>query len=116
MANLSLFLLAAPIAVIGAAAPAAAEGDKESSSVILQYRDLDLTSAKDRDRLSARIKSAVRSVCGNPPGYRIDLRGRMLAARCEEAAGADADAKMAALFDRSGVQLADRGEIVVAIP
>ena len=71
MAKLSLILLSAPIACIGLSVPAAAaaaadEGDGERRTVVVRYNDLNLTSVEGRDRLSSRVKAAVRTVCIGP--------------------------------------------------
>lgn len=118
MAKFSL-LLAAPVALVGFAVPAAAaaagaaEGDGERRSVIVRYDDLNLSSVQDRGRLNTRVKFAVQTVCGSRAHYRQALRERAVALQCEDRAMADADVKLAALFNGDGTHLADRGRIVI---
>jgi UrcA family protein len=51
-------------AVIAVLAPVAAHAnDIENVSITVNAADLDLRSAKDQNRLNARIKSAARAVC-----------------------------------------------------
>jgi UrcA family protein len=112
MAKLSL-LLAAPVALAGFAVPAAAEDDGERRSVIVRYDDLNLSSVQGRERLNTRIKFAVQTVCGSRPHYRQTLRERAVALECEDSAMADADVKLASLFNGKSARLADRGRIVI---
>ena len=117
MAKLSLMLLATPLATAGfsvaAAANPAAEVEGERHTAIVRYHDLDLSSAEGRELLTTRVKYAVRKVCGSHPGHRSSLRERAAANRCEDVALADADVKLAALFDGQGARYADRGSAVV---
>ena len=108
------FLLAAPVALAGFSVPAAAEDDGERHTVIVRYDDLNLSSADGRERLTTRVKSAVQKVCGTRLHYRQGLRERAVANRCEDTAMADADVKLAGLFNGESARLADRGRIVVA--
>ncbi|KQZ71536.1 hypothetical protein ASE06_19170 [Sphingopyxis sp. Root214] len=108
------FLLAAPVALAGFAVPAAAEGDGERHTAVVRYDDLDLSGADGRERLNARVKFAVQKVCGTRLHYRQGLRERAVANRCEDSAMADADVKLAGLFNGESARLADRGRIVVA--
>lgn len=112
MAKLSL-LLAAPMALVGFTVPAAAEDDGERKTVVVQYGDLNLASVEGRQRLTTRVKYAVKSVCNSRPNYRQDLQTRALAQRCQKTAMADADVKLAGLFNGGIARLADRGRIVV---
>ncbi len=112
MAKLSL-LLVAPVALAGFAVPAAAEDDGERRSVVVRYDDLNLSSAHGRERLNARVKYAVQTVCGSRTSYRQALRERAIALQCEDTAMTDADVKLAALFNGEGTRLADRGRIVI---
>ena len=108
------FLLVAPVALVGFAVPAAAEDEGERHSVVVRYDDLNLSSADGRERLATRVKFAVRKVCGNRLHYRQALRERAIANRCEDSAMADAEVKLASLFNGESARLADRGRIVVA--
>ena len=112
MAKLS-FLLAAPAAFVGFTLPAAAE-DGERPTAIVRYSDLNLASVEGRERLTTRVKYAVQKVCYSRPNYRTDLRTRAIAQRCESTAMADADVKLAGLFNGGIARLADRGKIVIA--
>ncbi|OHD06908.1 UrcA family protein [Sphingopyxis sp. RIFCSPHIGHO2_12_FULL_65_19] len=112
MAKFSL-LLAAPVALAGFSVPAAAEDDGERRSVVVRYDDLNLSSAEGRERLNTRVKYAVQTVCGSRPLYRQSLRERAVTLRCEDTAMADADTKLAGLFNGSGTRRADRGRIMI---
>ncbi|WP_447753693.1 UrcA family protein [Sphingopyxis fribergensis] len=117
MAKLSLILLAAPLAAAGTIAPATASAaGEERQSVTVRYDDLNLSSESGRGRLTTRVKLAVEKVCGGGPGYRQALRERAIAQRCQAATMADANVKLASLFDGNGTRLADRGRILVAAP
>lgn len=108
------FLLAAPVALAGFSVPAAAEDDGERHTVVVRYDDLNLSTADGRERLSTRVKFAVQKVCGIRVDYRQALRERAVANRCKDSAMADADVKLAGLFNGESARLADRGRIVVA--
>lgn len=118
MAKLSLILLTAPIACVGLSVPAFAADDEDTQrSVVVRYDDLNLTSVEGRDRLNARVKSAVRKVCDSRPNYRQTLHERALSLECETATLAQADVKLASLLNGDGTRLADRGKtITVAAP
>lgn len=113
MAKLSFILLATSIAFAGLTVPAAAEDDGERHSVIVRYGDLNLASVDGRERLTTRVKRAVRTVCGSRPHYRQTLSERASSVSCEDATMADADVKLAGLFNGDVARLADRGRIVV---
>lgn len=116
MAKLSLIMLTVPTVLAGFSVPAAAADnfDDDRATVVVPYNDLNLSSAEGRERLTTRVKYAVRTVCGSRPGYRQELRQRAKALRCEATAMADADAKLATLFDSDGARLADRGGVSIA--
>ncbi|WP_428629701.1 UrcA family protein [Sphingopyxis sp.] len=117
MAKLSLILLSAPVACIGLSVPAAAENDGERRTVVVRYHDLNLASVDGRDRLNARVKSAVRKVCNIHPNYRQTLQERAQSLECENVTMADADIKLAGLINGDGARFADRGQtIIVAAP
>lgn len=117
MAKLSLILLSAPMACIGLSVPAAAEDDGERRTVVVRYDDLNLASVDGRDRLNARVMTAVRTVCNSRPNYRLTLDERAQALDCEKATMADADIKLASLLNGDGTRLADRGQtIMVSAP
>ncbi|MBL8651333.1 MAG: UrcA family protein [Sphingopyxis sp.] len=114
MAKLIPILLAAPIALTGLSLPAAAQDDPsvDKRSVAVRYDDLNLANAAGRERLSARVQSAVRQVCGVRSAR--DAWERQTASKCKDAAMRDADGKLAALFERNGTAFADAGSLVVA--
>jgi UrcA family protein len=107
------FLLVVPVALAGFSVPAAAEDEGDRHTVVVRYDDLNLSSVGGRERLTTRVKYAVQKVCGSRPLYRQGLRERAVADRCEDSAMADADVKLAGLFNGEGTRLADRGRIVV---
>lgn len=113
MAKHILILLAAPITLFATSVAASAQGADESRSVIVRYHDLNLASVEGRARLNTRVKSAVKTVCGSRHSYRRTLTERAKADHCEATALADADVKLAGLFNGNGARLADRGTIVV---
>lgn len=114
MAKLVLTLLAAPLALTSLPMPAAAE---QSKTVVVRYDDLNLVSAAGRERLNARIQTAIRTVCEIQPHYRQNLSERALSLKCAETAKRDADVKLASLLNGNGTALADRGgKIVVSAP
>lgn len=117
MAKLSFILLVAPLAVVGGIVPAAASApNEERQSITVRYDDLNLSSKDGRDRLTTRVRLAVQKVCVSRPGYRQELRTRAIAQSCVAATMADADVKLASLFDGNGTQLADRGALRIAAP
>jgi UrcA family protein len=117
MANFSFMLLAAPLATAGLSLPAAAnptlEEDSERHTAIVRYDDLNLSSAEGRERLTTRVRHAVREVCNTRPHNRPTLRERAIANSCAKTAMADAEVKLAALFNGDGARYADRGRIVI---
>lgn len=113
MAKLSFILLATPVAFAGLSVPAAAENDGERRSVVVRYQDLNLASVEGRDRLTTRVRTAVQKVCGTRALYRQPLAERSVAQRCKQATLADADVKLAGLFNGDVARLADRGRIVI---
>ncbi|HWV61434.1 MAG TPA: UrcA family protein [Sphingopyxis sp.] len=117
MAKFSLMLLAVPLAMAGFSLPAAAnptvEDNGDRHTAIVRYDDLNLSSVEGRKRLTTRVKYAVRKVCGARPGDHKGLRERLSANRCQDTALADADVKLAALFNGDGARFADRGRIVI---
>lgn len=106
-------LLATPIALVGFAVPVAAEDDGERRSVVVRYHDLNLASVDGRERLTTRVRTAVQKVCGSRALYRQPLSERSVAQRCKKATLADADVKLAGLFNGDVARLADRGRIVI---
>ena len=117
MAKLSLMLLTAPRACVGLSLPAAATESGERPTVTVSYGDLNLASAEGRDRLTTRVRMAVKTVCGSRPHNRQAARERAAAQFCEKTTLSDAEAKLAALFNGDGTRLADRGgRIYVSAP
>lgn len=113
MAKLSFILLATPMAFAGLTVPAAAEDDGGRRSVVVRYHDLNLASVDGRERLTTRVRLAVHNVCGSRPLHRQPLSERTVAQRCKKATLADADVKLAGLFNGDVARLADRGRIVI---
>jgi len=113
MAKISYILLATPIAFAGLTVPAAAEDNGERRSVTVRYHDLNLASVDGRERLTTRVRTAVQKVCGSRALYRQPLAERTVAQRCKQATLADADVKLAGLFNGDVARLADRGRIVI---
>lgn len=119
MTKFSMILLSAPAVCIGLTVPtvAAAADDGERRSVVVRYGDLNLASVAGRERLTARVKTAVQTVCNTRPHYRPTLNERAQAFACERATMADANVKLAGLLNGDGTRLADRGRtILVAAP
>jgi UrcA family protein len=117
MTKFAMILLSAPVACIGLTVPAAAKDDSERRTVVVRYDDLNLASVGGRDRLTTRVKSAVRAVCNTNPHYRQTLTERASAEKCEDATMADADVKLAGLINGDGTRLADRSQtIMVSAP
>ncbi|MBB6424831.1 UrcA family protein [Sphingopyxis sp. JAI128] len=115
MAKFSIILIAAPLAAIGAIAPAAASAaGEEKQSVTVRYGDLNLASESGRDRLTGRVKVAIRQVCGS--NSRRTIAERADTRRCEVEARREADTRLASLFNGSHARLADRGPLVVSAP
>lgn len=116
MAKFSLFLLAAPMVLTAAATPAMAATDDngERRTAHVRYDDLNLSTAKGRESLTTRVKYAIQKVCGSRPHYRQPLSERASAVQCEKSATADAEVKLADLFNGNGARLADAGRIAIA--
>jgi UrcA family protein len=110
MAKLPLFLLAAPLAVVGA--PAIAAEDGADKQVMVPYRDLDLASADGRKKLTARVKRATHDVCGGRSTVRANLNEYLVYRECRMAAMRSAEPQLASLF--AGRQLAGGGPLHVA--
>ncbi|KTE03985.1 UrcA family protein [Sphingopyxis sp. H115] len=115
MAKFSFILIAAPLAAIGTIAPAAASAaGEDKQSVTVRYDDLNLASERGRDRLTGRVKMAIRQVCDS--NSRRTLAERADTRRCEVQARREADTRLASLFNGSHARLADRGPLVVSAP
>ncbi len=80
MVSFKTIALGSAAALLAASAPAMA--DVKTKQV--QYRDLDLSSAAGQQRLATRIKSAVKSVCGDPRA--LTLAEKQDLARCQREA------------------------------
>ena len=111
MAKLTLILLAVPLALTSISVPAAAQ---EKKSVVVRYDDLNLSSASGRDRLTTRVKMAVREVCDTRLAQ--GLRAQQKARECANDTMKDTDVKLASLFNGAGTAVADRGSVTVAAP
>ena len=80
MVSFKKIMLSSAGALLAVSAPAMA--DVKTSEV--QYQDLDLTSAAGQNRLATRIRSAVKSVCGNARVASLAEKQDVL--RCQRAA------------------------------
>lgn len=116
MAKLTLFLLTAPIALTGLTVSAAAAPGEEGErrTTIVRYDDLNLATEEGRESLMTRVKYAVQKVCGSRPHYRQPLHERVAAMRCEKSAMADAEVKLAELFNGNGARYAEAGRLFIA--
>ncbi len=85
MATPKLFTICALAASALAISTPATAGWKTKK---VQYDDLDLSAAQGQDRLKARVKQAVRQVCGDPRA--ITLKERTDLRNCESSAMARA--------------------------
>lgn len=108
MAKYIPILLAAPLAAMAMAGPAAAQ---EEQTVLVPTSDLNLANQKGRDRLATRVRAAVRQVCG--ADVHVSLRERAFVRQCQTTAMRNSEAQMARLFENNGTELAERGELVV---
>ena len=103
---MKLFKNVASAAIVGAclfATAASANDLREDVSVHVSRVGLDLTSAAGRAAFQRRLASAIKNACQSHvsgPGAFADAR------QCRQEMTADATVKMAALFNRSGVQVA----------
>lgn len=102
------FLSLALGAAVAVAAPAAAETDlaTETRAVEVTYHDLNLAHASGAARLETRIRSAARSICGEPQKSVAALQA---ARQCRVAAVESARPQLELALDR-----ARRGTVEVA--
>ena len=101
------YIVAAIAASLASAAPVtAAENMFEPTTRVVRYDDLDLTSAKGRERLETRVRMAVNSACG----YREarSLSEKVMAERCRKAARQQSEAQVAEAVRNAAVRLASR--------
>ena len=113
MAKLSFILLAMPFVAASAVVPATAQ-DEERRSVTVRYDDLNLSSESGRERLTKRVKMAVRQVCGS--ANRLTLRERAAEQKCELHTRRQAETRLASPFNGRSARLADQRPVVVAAP
>lgn len=109
------FILAVPLAITGIVTPAAASDQVDDpQSVTVRYDDLNLSSQSGRDRLTTRVKTAIRQVCGSYS--RRTLAEHAETRRCQAEATRNTDTQLASLFNGTHARLADRGPLIVAVP
>lgn len=77
MVSFKTIALSSAAALLAVSAPAMADVNTRQ----VEYRDLDLSSAAGQKRLTTRIKSAVKSVCGDPRALSLDEKQDF--ARCQ---------------------------------
>lgn len=94
MFSFKTIALSTAAALLAVSAPAMA-GVKNKQ---VQYRDLDLSSAAGQKRLETRIRSAVKSVCGNPRAVSLAEKQDLL--RCQRDALANAMPKLESTIAR----------------
>lgn len=112
MAKFTNLLLAASVAVAGIAAPAAANEDNLPRTMV-SYKDLDLSQAVDRARLSSRIERAARKICAVEP--RRDPRRQAQSRECRAQAMRSVEIQVASLLNGNGAQLTDpQGKLLAA--
>lgn len=103
------YIVAAIAASLASAAPVtASENMFEPTTRVVRYDDLDLTSAKGRERLETRVRVAVNSACGH-----WDVRSlneKAMAERCRKAARTQSEAQVAEAVRNAAVRLASRAD------
>ncbi|SFN71160.1 UrcA family protein [Sphingomonas sp. OK281] len=106
---MKLFISVASATIVGAclfSAGASASSVREPVSVRVSRAGLDLTSDAGRTAFQRRLRSAIASACQSRAGGLAALAD---AHQCRAEMTADASVKMAALFGRTGTQLASIG-------
>lgn len=96
-AYIALAAIGSTLAITAPTTPAFAA--PASETMIVQYSDLDLTSARDKKILERRIDEAAKKICGidqTLTGTRLKSSGGM---RCYRAAKAQASKQFAALIN-----------------
>lgn len=94
--NIKLTVAAVAMAL---SAPAFAANDSVDTAVV-QYSDLDLSSARGVDRLQRRINQAAKQVCGEVPARELALRQEVIA--CQTNAIAKASAQLRPILAAAG--------------
>lgn len=95
------------------AAPALAQDD-DRPQMVVRHDDLNLTSVGGRERLDARVRSAIRQLCNT--GQKQDLRLRAVSLECEAEAKRSVEPQLAALYNGNGAKFASDKPAVVAAP
>ncbi len=113
MAKISILLAAVSAMATGVAAPAVAAEDDPPRAVV-RYGDLNLASAAGRDRLTVRVRMAVRRMCGSMT--RLTLQEQVATRRCITAAYKSAEPQLAKLFSGAATRIVDRDGRVLAAP
>ena len=110
MTRKATIIITAIAASLASVAPViAADTMFEPTTRVVRYDDLDLASAKGRERLQARVRMAVNSVCGHSDGRRT-LSEKMAAERCRKAARQQSEAQVAEAVRNAAVRLASRAD------
>jgi UrcA family protein len=110
MAKLSFLLLAASVTTAGLSVPAAAEEDERPRAVV-RYDDLNLASVAGRERLSTRVRTAVKRMCRTD--FRQTLQQRAGARMCKVHAMRSVEPQLAALLNGNGTAFAGKDGAVV---
>ncbi|MEO1968415.1 MAG: UrcA family protein [Sphingomonadaceae bacterium] len=99
-----LIIFGLVLATIPISAATAHRESVADNSVAVSYGDLDLSSEQGRDRLNARTRSAIRSVCEDNAVR--DLNDLMAQKRCTKSMHANADSKIALAVEKANHRMA----------
>ena len=109
MTRTATIFVAAIAASLASAAPVtAADTLFEPTKRVVAYDDLDLTSAKGRERLETRVRMAVNSACGYWDAR--SLTEKAMVDRCRKAARQQSEAQVAEAVRNAAVRLASRAD------
>lgn len=106
-----LTLFAAAVATtMASAAPVLAEPDGmlEPTTRVVRYDDLDLNSARGRERLDTRMRMAVNSACGFWSAR--SLSEKAVVDKCRKAAKAQGEVKVAEAIRKAAARYAARAD------
>lgn len=104
-----LTLFAAAVATtLASTAPVLAQPDSmlEPTTRVVRYDDLDLTSARGRERLDTRMRMAVNSACGHWSAR--SLSEKAIVEKCRAAARAQGEVKVAEAIRNAAARYAAR--------
>lgn len=113
MLKTNLIAVAGILAAAGLASPAAAQDDERPIAKV-RYDDLNLSTTAGRERLDARVRTAVRRMCDS--NSRMTLRERAASDQCRAVALRSVELQMAALYNGSTARFASEKPPVVAAP